>query len=174
MRTAVAILLTLAAASACGQSNEPTAAAQTGLADPNVRAKLRTMALQASSANGVPSPKTMEAVASSDHQAAEKIVSGDIVNDHVAVYVVEVTGGTFTDNAASTPPGGSAPSGSVLTLTVDAQSFGVTDFGLTDSAPDARVLTLPLRLLPRPSSACRTTRTPRLVPLPPPSRPLRC
>jgi hypothetical protein len=33
MRTAVAILLTLAAASACGQSNEPTAVAQRGLAD---------------------------------------------------------------------------------------------------------------------------------------------
>jgi hypothetical protein len=97
MRTAVAILLTLAAASACGQSNERTAVAQTGLADPNVRAKLRAMALQASSANGVPSPKTIEAVASPDRQAAEKIVSGDIVNDHVAVYVVEVTGGTFTD-----------------------------------------------------------------------------
>jgi hypothetical protein len=133
MRTTVAIWLTLAAASACGQSNEPTAVAQTGLADPNVRATLRTMALQASSANGVPSPKTIEAVASPDHQAAEKIVSGDIVNDHVAVYVVEVT---FTDNTASTPPGAPAPSGSVLTLTVDAQSFRVTDFGLTDTAPD--------------------------------------
>jgi hypothetical protein len=133
---AVAMLLTLVAASACGQSNEPTAVAQTGLADPNVRAELRTMALQASSANGVPSPKTIEAVASPDHQAAEKIVSGAIVNDHVAVYVVEVTGGTFTDNTASTPPGVPAPSGSVLTLTVDAQSFRVTDFGLTDTAPD--------------------------------------
>ena len=134
MRNAVATLLTLAAASACGQSNEPTG--QTGLADSNVRAKLRTMALQASSANGVPSPKNIEAVASADHQAAEKIVSGDIVNDHVAVYVVEVTGGTFTDNGASTPPGAPAPSGSVLTLTVDAQSFRVTDFGLADTAPD--------------------------------------
>jgi hypothetical protein len=128
MRTAVVIVLTLAAASACGQSNEPPTVAQTGLADPNVSAKLRTMALQVSSANGVPSPKTIEAVASP--------VSGDIVNDHAAVYVVEVTGGTFTDDAASTPPGAPAPSGSVLILTVDAQSFGVTDFGLTDTAPD--------------------------------------
>jgi hypothetical protein len=131
MRTAVALLLTLAAASACGQSN-----GSTGLADPNVRAKLRTMALQVSMADGVSSPKTIEAVASPDRQAAEKIVSGDVVNDHVAVYVVEVTGGTFTDNAASTPPGAAAPSGSVLTLTVDAQSFGVTDLGLADTAPD--------------------------------------
>jgi hypothetical protein len=43
-------------------------------------------------------------VASPDHQAAEKIVSGDIVNDHVAVYVVEVTGGTFTDNTPRAHP----------------------------------------------------------------------
>ncbi len=130
MRTAVGILLTLAAASACGQSNE------TDLADSNVRARLRTMALQTSSANGVPSPKTIEAVASPDHQAAEKIVSGEIVNDHVAVYVVEVTGVTFTDNGASFPSGAHAPSGSVLTFTVDAQSFRVLDFGLGDTAPD--------------------------------------
>jgi hypothetical protein len=137
MRTAVAILLTLAAASACGQSNEPTAVAQTGLADPNVRAKLRLMALQASSADGVPSPKTIEAVASPDHQAAEKIVTGAIVYDHVAVYVVDVTGGTFTDNTASTPPGAPAPSGSVLTFTVDAQSFRLLDDGLLKgAAPD--------------------------------------
>ena len=136
MRTAVAILLSLAAASACGQSNEPTGVAQTGLADPSVRAKLRAMALQASSADGVPSPKTIEAVASPDRQAAEMVVSGDIVNDHGAVYVVEVTGGTFTDNTASTPPGAPAPSGSVLILTVDAQSFRVTDFSLTRTAPD--------------------------------------
>lgn len=136
MRAAVATLLTLAAAGACGQSNESTAAAQTGLADSNVRAQLRTMAMQASSADGVSSPKTIEAVASPDHQAAEKVVSGDIVNDHVAVYVVEVTGGTFTDNRASTAPGAPAPSGSVLTLTVNAQSFAVTDFGLTDTPPD--------------------------------------
>ena len=136
MRVTVAMLFALAAVGACGQSNEPTTAAQTGLEDPNVRAKLRTMALQASSADGVTSPKTMTAVASPDHQLAEKIVSGDIVNDHVPVYVVVVTGGTFMDNAARTPPGVPAPSGSVLTFTVDAQTFRLTDFGLTDSAPD--------------------------------------
>ncbi|MBV9949620.1 MAG: hypothetical protein JOZ69_22455 [Myxococcales bacterium] len=97
------------------------------------------MALQASSADGVPSPK-IEAVASADHQAAEKVVSGDIVNDHVAVYVVEVTGGTFTENGASIPPGASVPTGSALTLTVDAQSFRLLDVGLTDRAPDLTAL----------------------------------
>lgn len=107
-----------------------------GLADPTVRAKLRTLALQASSANGVPSPKTMIAVYSPDHQAAEEILSGDIVNDHVPVYVVEVTGGPFTCNACSYPPGASAPQGNALTITVNAQTFQVTDFGISPNVPD--------------------------------------
>jgi hypothetical protein len=134
MRVKFAVLLTLAVTGACG-SNDP-GATQGGLADPSVRAKLRVMALQASSADGVPSPKTMTAVYSPDHQAAEKIVSGDIVNDHVPVYVIEVTGGPFTDTNASVPPGASPPQGNTLILTVDAQTYQVTDFGITPNTPD--------------------------------------
>jgi len=126
----VAGWLTLAAIGACGPSDPD------GLADPNVRAKLRTLALQASSANGVPSPTTLMAVYSPDHQAAEEIISGDIVNDHVPVYVIEVTGGPFTCNACSTPAGASPPQGDALTLTVNAQTFQVTDFGITPNPPD--------------------------------------
>ncbi len=102
MSVKFALLLTLAAMGACGP-NEP-AATQGSLADPSVRAKLRVMALQASSANGVPSPKTMLGVYSSDDEAAQEIISGDIVNDHVPVYVIEVTGGPFTCNSCSVPP----------------------------------------------------------------------
>jgi hypothetical protein len=65
--------------------------------------------VRTSSANGVPSPKTMIAVYSPDHQAAEKIISGDIVNDHAPVYVIEVTGGPFADTNASVPPGAPPP-----------------------------------------------------------------
>jgi hypothetical protein len=134
MRVKVAVLFTLAAIGACGPSDQ--GATQGGLADPSVRTKLRALALEASSANGVPSPKTMIAVYSPDHQAAEKSISGDIINDHVPVYVIEVTGGLFTDKNASIPPGGSPPQGNALTLTVDAQTYRVTDFGLTQNAPD--------------------------------------
>ncbi|MGH7735747.1 MAG: hypothetical protein ACREOE_19145, partial [Gemmatimonadales bacterium] len=131
MRAVVAVLFALGAASACGPSNQPT-----GLDDPDVRSKLRMLALAASQANGVPSPKSIEAVASDDHQAAEKVVSGSVVNDHVPVYVVEVTGGTFTDSTASVPPGAATPTGTVMTLTVGTQSFNVLDFGLSYMAPD--------------------------------------
>src|SRR5579863_8202647 len=132
MRVKLAVLLMLAALGACGQSSP----AQGPLADPSVRARLRALALQASSANGVPSPKTMIAVYALDHQAAEKIISGDIVNDHVPVYVIEVTGGPFTDTNASVPPGAPPPQGNALTLTVDAQTYQVTDFGITLNVPD--------------------------------------
>ena len=78
----------------------------------------------------------MLAVASPDHQAAEKVVSGDIVNDHAPVYVVEMTGGPFVAKFASTPPGAPTPQGSVLTLTIDAQTYGVMDSGIGQMAPD--------------------------------------
>ncbi|HKP60158.1 MAG TPA: hypothetical protein VJV78_25710 [Polyangiales bacterium] len=113
-------------------------AADTGsLGDPSVRAKLRELALQASAAAGVSSPRTMIAVASADHQVAEHVVSGAIVEDHVPVYVVEMTGGPFTtERTGSRPPGVSAPKGDVLTLTIDAKTFRVTDTGVSSNAPD--------------------------------------
>lgn len=101
-----------------------------------MRAKLRALALQASSANGVPSPKTMLAVYSPDHQAAIKTISGDIVYDHAPVYVIEVTGGPFTCNSCSVPLGGSPPHGNAITLTVNAQTFQGTDFGIGPNVPD--------------------------------------
>jgi len=134
MRVKFAILLTLAAMGACGPSD--SGATQGDLADPSVTAKLRALALQASSANGVPSPKTMIAVYSPDDEAAQEIISGDIVNDHVPVYVIEVTGGSFTCNSCSVPPGASPPQGNALTITVNAQTFQVTDFGITPNVPD--------------------------------------
>src|SRR5579872_145141 len=135
MHIAPSLLLALVSVVACGGSSPP-AAPQTGLADPNVRSQLRSLALQASSGAGVPSPTAILAVSSPDHQAAEKVVSGDIVEDHAPVYVVEVTGGVFTDNQASGPPGAPPPQGSALTLTVNAQTLQVVDFGIEPTAPD--------------------------------------
>jgi hypothetical protein len=51
-------------------------------------------------------------------------------------YVTEVTGGLFTDTNASVPPGASPPQGNALTLTVDAQTYQLTDFGITLNVPD--------------------------------------
>lgn len=142
MRVAFAMFLLLAAAGACGQSSDPggadagagvvsAEALQASLGDPHVRAKLRALALQAA---GASPPQTMIATASPDRQAAERIISGDIVNDHAPVYVIEITGGPFT--ARSSPPGVPATQGDVIILTVDARTYGVTDAGITNEAPD--------------------------------------
>jgi hypothetical protein len=121
------------AGNGAAQSSAP-GSKQGTLGDPNVRAKLRELALRASSATGVASPRTMVAVASPDHQAAEAVVSGAIINDHAAVYVIVVTGGRFTIDEA--PPGQPFPHGDVLTLTVNAADYSVPDFGVANEEPD--------------------------------------
>jgi hypothetical protein len=142
MRVAFTMFLALLATGACRQSSDfhggdagagVTSAdpLQASLSDPDVRAKLRALALQAA---GATPPKTMIAAASPDHQVAEEIISGDIVNDHVPVYIIEITGGPFT--AGSSPSGAPAPQGDVLTLTVDVQTFSATDVDITNDAPD--------------------------------------
>jgi hypothetical protein len=110
-------------------------AEQSGLGDPKVIAKLRDIGLQASSHAGVPSPKTMVAVAASDEQAAEMALTGGSVPSHAPVYVTVITGGTFTLDA-SRPPGAPAPQGTVLTVTVEQATFRTTEVGLTKKQPD--------------------------------------
>jgi hypothetical protein len=108
--------------------------AKAALGDRNVRAKLRDVALEASSRHGVGRPMKIHAVAASDHQSAETLLSGATVNDHAPVYVITMTGGPFT--AMHHPPGAPAPQGNVLTVTVDAATNRVTDIGLVDAEPD--------------------------------------
>jgi hypothetical protein len=127
----LAVLAMASVLSACGASSDPG-----DLDDPAVRAKLRELALQSASIAGVPSRQTMLAVWSPDHQAAEKVVSGSIVADHVPVYVVEMTGGTFT--ALQGAPSGVPPQGDVLTLTINAQTFEGTDAGIGNTMTDLR------------------------------------
>jgi hypothetical protein len=109
-------------------------AALAALGDSTVLAKLRALALKASAIAGVPSPVTAVAVAASDHQAAETVISGATINDHAPVYVVQLTGGPFT--ATQHPPNVSAPQGDVLTVTIDATTYRVTDIGYDPVAPD--------------------------------------
>jgi hypothetical protein len=139
-----AILSTAAVTILCGcldttAPEKPAAAANpapasSGLDDPNEMATVRSIALQVSSRAGVSSPKTMHAVAAADHQAAESMLSGAIVNDHAPVYVITMTGGPFT--ATRHPPQLPAPQGNVLRVTVDAATHRVTDIGYVDVEPD--------------------------------------
>jgi hypothetical protein len=104
------------------------------LEDPDVVARLHDLALQAASSDGAGSPTKMYAVAVSDHQVAETALSGAIIFDHAPVYVIVITGGPFT--ARSAPLGAPLPQGTVLTLTLDAATFEVTDVGIVNVEPD--------------------------------------
>jgi hypothetical protein len=126
--------LSLADTGVLGPASHSDAGAVSSLGDASVVAKLHGMALQVSQAAGVSSPATMVAVAASDHQAAQSVVSGAVINDHSPVYVVEMTGGPFT--ARTSPPGTAAPKGNVLTITVDAVTYRLTDVGFHPVAPN--------------------------------------
>ncbi|MEO8181964.1 MAG: hypothetical protein ABI895_24275 [Deltaproteobacteria bacterium] len=113
--------------------------AAAALADPKVKASLLDLALRVASDAGVAQPAKVLAVAAADHQVAETLLSGDIINDHAPVYVIEVTGGRFTaqDHQPREVP---APQGDVLTITVDAATLRVTDIGFVDVEPDLSAL----------------------------------
>ena len=123
-----------AAAGASAESANTLAPEQATLGDPSVRASLRNLALQWASASGVSSPR-IHAVASPDRQVAEQALSGDLIPNHEAVYVVVITGGTFMGghHPAEVP----APlQGSVLILTVDAATYAVTGGRIDNTEPD--------------------------------------
>lgn len=84
---------------------------------------------------GVSSPAAIQAVAASDRQTAESILSGAIIPDHAPVYVLKVRGGPFTSQRK--PPGvAAAPQRAFLTITVDAATKRLTDTGYDDAEPD--------------------------------------
>jgi hypothetical protein len=134
-------------ASAANESQGPLAATpmdpnavKAALEDPKVVAKLRELGLQIASNAGVSSPTKMYVVAVADHQDAETILSGAIINDHAPVYVIVMTGGSFT--APKAPPGVPAVQSNVLTVTVDAATARVTDIGFVNVEPDLSKIAL--------------------------------
>jgi hypothetical protein len=129
------------AMTACSTTPEPsslavgvTSPARSALRDVGVATNLGAVAREQCAAAGVASPATMHAVVASNHQAAETVVSGAIINDHVPVYVVQMTGGPFI--VPHHPPHRSAPVGDVLTVTFDAATYRVLDIGYDSVAPD--------------------------------------
>ena len=125
------------ALASCGSDASSDDAAP-DLSQPAVRVQLadasRTLAKQLN----VAQPATMMAVATTDHQVAEAAISGAVLNEHDPVYVVQMTGGTFT--ALHHPHGQDFPTGTVLTVTYDAKTMRITDVGFDTVAPDLHAI----------------------------------
>jgi hypothetical protein len=137
----LALALAMTSAVGCADETDPgsdTEATESvkpiGLTRTEIMSSLQALALDTSKRWGVEAPATVRAVATADHQAAESVISGAIINDHSPVYVVQITGGTFT--ALHHPPNVEAPHGTVLTITFDAATLRMTDVGIDEAAPE--------------------------------------
>jgi len=105
---------------------------------------VQQIALKAAADNGDAKPTTATLVPTT-RGIAEEIDAGASVNSDQPVYFV-VLHGHFTANGASIPEGASAPTGSVLTLTIDPNTNEITDLGIEDSTPDVGEIGVPVTL----------------------------
>jgi hypothetical protein len=129
---------------ACGDTEEPSVEAQplpvasgprpTGLADRATRAQLQARALAVAANAGVTTPLHVIAVASADQAAAELALTGEELSEHQPVYIVQMTGATFT--ARRHPVWAPAPQGNTLTVTFDAATLEITSIGIDNETPD--------------------------------------
>jgi hypothetical protein len=135
------VMMIAIAVAGCVDTSSPdgaTADQRARLRDPIVRTTLLALGTDHAAAAGAPITATMVAVAASDHQAAETVISGALIADHVPVYVVQMTGGPYT--VTHHRDGAAAPQGDVLTVTLDAADYRVTDIGYDLVAPDLSLI----------------------------------
>jgi hypothetical protein len=122
-------------AGAFGSGSRPVVVA--GAAPPPTPAELRTLerlVLKVAADWGDPQP-TDAFVVPTTRRVAEQVDAGDPLAPDTPAYFV-VAHGHFTAADVPIPPGAKAPTGTVLTLTVDPQTNESTDDGLEDRTPD--------------------------------------
>jgi hypothetical protein len=92
---------------------------------------MRDVAIELASLNGEARPAN-GAVFSSTRSAVERAISDSAVNTDQPAFVA-VVHGRFTAYEASVPPGSPLPTGSIMTITFDANTLEVTDWGIIPS-----------------------------------------
>lgn len=95
--------------------------------------QLLRIAEDAAARAGDPHPRLIQHAAGTRYQAV-RISSGDLVFEWNWSYLIAERG-HFICQACSVPPGAEPPTGSVLTLVVDAANGQVTDSGLSNRYP---------------------------------------
>jgi hypothetical protein len=113
--------------------------------------RLDAIALRVAQSNGDPRPAWITVVVTTHGKALESATPGDTepTGNGTTVYLVTMKG-TFTDDLASVPYGASAPTGRYLSIVINAKTFAVTDFGLSDRPPSVSPASLgPVRYLGR-------------------------
>lgn len=89
------------------------------------------------SANGEPKPSEITFIKTTRRKANQAL--GSAVVDDADVYLVQVTG-NFVAHRAHVPAGSALPTGSSMTLTVDANTGQILDWGVTKEPQDISTL----------------------------------
>ena len=133
MKAALVTVLALvtAASVACGGSHAHNVKGAPPPAGPAELRKLARLALGAASGAGDAHP-TDGVIVPSTRLIAERVDAGAVVDSNQPVYFV-LLHGHFTANLA--PPGGKAPTGTILTLTIDPRTGESLDSGIGNRMP---------------------------------------
>jgi hypothetical protein len=115
-----------------GPTNSPSSPA--GTDTPLTETQISQTAHKYAAAMGDPNPSSIEHVESTRQQAVA-VLSGDKVSTNPDVYAI-VMRGQFVDNEAPLPGDATAPSGSVLTIIINATTGQLTDLGVQNQVPD--------------------------------------
>jgi hypothetical protein len=102
----------------------------------SVAARLDAIAARVARLNGDPQPAWITAVVTTHGKALESATPGDTepTGNGATVYLITMKG-TFTDYLASVPSGAALPTGRYLSIVINAQSFMITDYGLSPNPP---------------------------------------
>lgn len=96
-------------------------------------ARILTLAERSARGDGDPNPTLIQHAAGTRFEAV-RISSGDLVFEWNWSYLVAIRG-HFTADGAPIAAGAKPPTGTVITLVLDARTGHVTDFGISDRYP---------------------------------------
>ena len=98
--------------------------------------RLTAIAERAARVNGDAHPVWVTAVLTTHAKALTSATPGDLIPgaDGVPVYLVTIRG-HFVCNTCTGPPGSKAPTGTYISLVIDARTFTGLDFGLSPKPP---------------------------------------
>ena len=120
-----------------GQPAQAGSAPAPGLAvSAPASARLDQLALSFARANGDAHPSSITAVLTTHGQALTSATPGDTEpsGNKAVVYLITIRG-HFIARMASVPPGAKLPTGSYLSIVINARTFAMMDWGLSAAAP---------------------------------------
>jgi len=107
-------------------------------------AVLKSMAWDLAARNGETAPSDAQVVGTTRVSAVQALM-GEQIDSNQMVYAITMRG-NFVGHMAHLAPGSQPPTGSVLTLIVDANTNGLLDWSITDGPSDLSTLGTPTAL----------------------------